>query len=209
MTIRAARGEDVAELDAEIASAGVEDTMQWVVDMARADAALSARRDADAAALAREALATGMTEANEPLIRACLAAALLLQGKASDARVAADELRDGVFQGRVSKAFQAVADGGALALEGRPAEARRRFAEGLGELRQLEQLFDRARWQLVAVTLLPDAPEAPTWAAEARELFQRLGAAPFIERLEAVHIGAGSASTDVSRAAAEVATEPS
>ena len=209
MTIRAARGEDVAELDAEIASAGVEDTMQWVVDMARADAALSARRDADAAALAREALATGMTEANEPLIRACLAAALLLQGKASDARVAADELRDGVFQGRVSKAFQAVADGGALALEGRPAEARRRFAEGLGELRQLEQLFDRARWQLVAVTVLPDVPEAPTWAAEARELFQRLGAAPFIERLDAVHIGAGSASTDVSRAAAEVATEPS
>jgi hypothetical protein len=160
--------------------------------------------------LARGALATGMTEGNEPSIRACMVAAILLQGTAADARVAADELRDGVFQGRLSKAFQAVADGGALALEGRPAEARRRFVEGLGELRQLEQIFDLARWQLVAVTVLPDAPESPTWAAEAREVFERLGAAPYLERLDAVRVGAGSAATDVSSAAgAEVATESS
>ena len=210
LMIRAARGEDAAELRAEIASAPIEDNQHWWVDMARADAAWSAGHDAEAASLARAALATGMTEANGPLLLACLAAGMLREGRASEARAAANELRDGVLQGRLSKAFQAVMDGGALALEGQPAEARRRFVEGLDDLRRLEQIFDLARWQLVAVTLLPDAPEAPTWASTARELFERVGARPYLERLNAARVGVAAADTEPAKAVdAEVATESS
>ncbi len=210
MTIRAARGDAAAELASEIVAASVDESLQWWIDMARADAALSGGRHDEAAALARAALDSGMTEANDPTIRAVLAAALLCQRETAGARATADELRDGPFQGRLSKAFQAVMDGGALALEGRPAEARRRFVEGLDELRRLEQLFDLARWQLVAVTVLPDAPEAPAWATEARELFERMGASPYLERLAAVRIGGGSAAARPSKeTAAEVASEPS
>ena len=209
LMIRAARGEDTAELRVEIASAPVEESQEWWGLMARADAALSAGQDAEAASLARAALATGMTEGNAPNIRACLGAALLRQGEASDARAVADELRDGVFQGRLSKAFQAVMDGGALALEGSTTEARRRFVEGLDQLKRLEQIFDLARWQLVAATLLPHAPEAPAWAAEARELFERVGATPYLERLGAVRLAAVPVATEASMAVdAEVATEP-
>ena len=209
LVIRAARGENTGELEAEIGSVPIDDSQQWSVDMVRADAASSAGRDAEAASLARASLATGMTENNDPRIRACLAAALLREERASEARAAADELRDGVFQGRLSQAFQAVMHGGALALEGQPAEARLRFVEGLDELRRMEQLFDAARWQLVAVTLLPDAPEAPTWAAEARELFERVGARPYLDRLNAVRVGVTAADTETATAVdAEVAAEP-
>jgi hypothetical protein len=60
----------------------------------------------------------------------------------------------------------------------------------------------------MAVTLLSDAPEAPGWAVEARELFESVEARPFLEKLDAVQLG--SRPRDVAAPApSEAVAEPS
>jgi hypothetical protein len=133
--------------------------------------------------------------------------ALAALGRAEDARAEAEEFRRGVFQGALSKGLQALADACALALEGRATDARVRFAEGFDALRRLDQLFELARWQILAAELLPDVPEAAGWAAEAREICEPLGARPYLDRLDAATAGSGVAPAP--RAAAESVREPS
>jgi hypothetical protein len=79
-----------------------------------------------------------------------------------------------------------VGDATALALEGREVDARRRFIEGFDAFRQMEQGLELARWEILAAALLPDAPEAPNWAAEARQLLEAVGARAYLDRLDAV-----------------------
>jgi hypothetical protein len=156
--------------------------------MTLADGLVQIGDDERAAALATEAIDSGRTDSNEPYLITNLAMANLGLGRSDAARSAADRLRDGVFQGPTTQALHAVADAGALALEGSHAEARARFSGGFDELRRLHQTFDLARWELMAVTLLPGAPEAQAWAAEARELFESVGGRPYLERLDAVAV---------------------
>ncbi|HSK94086.1 MAG TPA: adenylate/guanylate cyclase domain-containing protein [Candidatus Angelobacter sp.] len=186
LPLRAARGEEITALLEELERESAHETMPWWVDMTMSDVALAAGEYPEAARLARSALGSARIESNEPQVRAFLLYSLGAQGLAEEARHAADALRDGVFQGPLSKAFQAVGDAAALALEGRGVDARRRFAEGFDTFRRMEQGLDLARWEILAVAVLPDAPEVPNWAAEARQLLEPVGARAYLDRLDAV-----------------------
>ena len=161
-----------------------------------------------AAELFEGCMASGHSEQNEPIILAGLAMAHLANRDAAAARATADRLRDGVFQGPTAQAYHAVTDAGALALEGRHVEARARFDHGLGELRRMAQLHDVGRWEIVAVSLLPDAPEAASWSSDARELFERTGATALLGALDAALAQSGAPSAR-SAAASEAVAEPS
>jgi class 3 adenylate cyclase/tetratricopeptide (TPR) repeat protein len=57
------------------------------------------------------------------------------------------------------------------AVDGRPTEAERLFSQAFGNLAVLD--YDRARAELVAVRLLPEAAKAAAWADDARIVFER------------------------------------
>ncbi|HEY6608888.1 MAG TPA: adenylate/guanylate cyclase domain-containing protein [Candidatus Limnocylindria bacterium] len=188
--LRAMLGEDPMALDADMQAHATDGLPRWWVDTGLADRHAIIGDDAAVAAVAVRALDSGLSDSNEPYLLMLLAMANVRLGRASEARAATDRLRDGVFQGSVTKAFHLATDAGTLALEGRTADARIRFGEGLAELRRLLQLFDLARWSLIAATLMPDAPEAPGWIAEARQLFERVQASPYLAQLDAIPVGA-------------------
>ncbi|HEY8170668.1 MAG TPA: adenylate/guanylate cyclase domain-containing protein [Candidatus Limnocylindria bacterium] len=206
--LRAMRGEDPMALDADLQAHATDGLPKWWVDTGLADRHAIIGDDAVAAAMAVRALDSGLSDSNEPYLLMLLAMANVRLGRASEARAATDRLRDGVFQGSVTKAFHLASDAGTLALEGRTADARTRFTEGLAGLRQLQQLYDLARWSLAAATLMPDAPEAPGWIAEARELFGRVQALPYLELLDAIPVGAQPRAVSAA-AATEAVPEPS
>jgi class 3 adenylate cyclase/tetratricopeptide (TPR) repeat protein len=209
LPLRAARGDDIGPLLDLLEREKADETLGWWVDMTLADAALAAGEAVEAERRARAALESERTEGNEPQVRAYLVHSLAAQGRATDARRAADELRDGVFQGAMSKALQAVTDAAALATEGREGEARQRFQAGFDALRRMEQGLDLARWQILAVALLPDAPEAPSWAAEARRLLEPVGARAYLDRLEtAMPASLRAAASRASPATASTGPEP-
>jgi hypothetical protein len=185
------RGEDVGGYVERLEASNPTGHSRWWVDSVLGDSILLVGDNDRAAALLETCLESGLSDQNEPIVLAGLALAQLANRDATAARRTAGRLRDGVFQGPTAQAYQAVADAGALALEGRSAEARARFEHGLGELRRLAQLHDVSRWEVIAVSLLPDAPEARSWAAEARELFERTGARALLGALDAASAEAG------------------
>ncbi len=78
-------------------------------------------------------------------------------------------------------------EAGRAALEGRTDEGAHLFAKATEALRDLGVPFDLALTQLDRITVLgPDHPDSPAAAKEAHAIFERLGAKPFLERLEAV-----------------------
>jgi class 3 adenylate cyclase/tetratricopeptide (TPR) repeat protein len=184
LQIRTALGDDATELTRQMESFEFTGLTNWMAQTAIADGLAIVGDNRRAVDLARDALASGLSEFNEPYLLQTMTLALLALRDGPGAREAADRIRDGVFQGLLSKASAKITDAGALALEGRQAEARARFTHGLDELRHLGQLYDLARWEVMAVSLLPDAPEAAAWSAEARGLFERVGARPFLQLLD-------------------------
>ena len=180
------RGEDVGAYLDQLEAIDAKAFSRWWIDSVLADSMVLIGDNLRAAALFDSCLESGHSEQNEPIVLAGLAMAHLANRDPAAARAAADRLRDGVFQGPTAQAYHAVADAGVLALEGRQAEARAGFEHGIDELRRLSQLHDVGRWELVAISLLPDAPEATAWASEARELFERVSARPFLDVLDAV-----------------------
>ena len=72
-----------------------------------------------------------------------------------------------------------------LLLDGRADEAASSYQDCAHAFKDLGCPFDLALLQLDFVTLAPDHLEARAGADEAREIFERLGAKPFLERLEA------------------------
>jgi class 3 adenylate cyclase/tetratricopeptide (TPR) repeat protein len=91
-----------------------------------------------------------------------------------------DRRLHGAWLGWTSGALRA----GVLALQGRIMEALALYADCIAGLDALGCPFDRAVAQLDLVTLLPDRPEVREAAEQARATFTRLGADPFLERLE-------------------------
>ena len=72
------------------------------------------------------------------------------------------------------------------ALEARSEEAAGGFRAALGALRVMRQDFELARTALDQVVLFgPAHPDVPAAAKEARGIFERLGALPYLERLDA------------------------
>ena len=87
------------------------------------------------------------------------------------------------FRGRRVAAARLTAEAGLAALEGRGEEAAETYRSAIEAWRALECTLGLALCELDLVLLLgPDYPHA-TAAKEARDIFTRLGAKPFLDRL--------------------------
>ena len=176
---------------------------KWFLDTSWGDATWLAG-DADAAwPILRRALDSGFSESNEGYLEGILALALLDAGEVDHAREIVERARAGVFQGAMSRALRGAAEAGLLAATGRTNEARSAFVEPLEVLRDMGQSLEVVRCELVAISLLPDAPEAGEWADEVRRLSESAGATALLEQLARRRPGTGSKA-----AAVPMATEP-
>jgi tetratricopeptide (TPR) repeat protein len=185
LVIHAARAVDVAALRAELEATDPRGQARWWIDASLADASLFTGDFETAVERTRACLASPYSEANEGYLRSQLALALIGLHRIEDARIVVDEMREGVFQGALSQALLHASEAALAALDGRPADARAVFAGAFDELRRLRQFQDLVRWEVEAIRLLPDAPEAAAWSGEATEVSQRVGAAAVLQRLAA------------------------
>ena len=201
--LRATRGGDVTDALAEIDTFRIDAHLQWWVDACHAEVALTAGDFGGASRAARASLAN-IESGNEPELLALAALAALAEHRVEETLAIAEELRTGVFQGARTRAMRLAVEAGALALEGRP-EASDRFSAAIDEFRRLEAGLDVGRWSLTAVSLLPAAPDSSAWADEARSIFESIGAAPYLARLDAA-VASGSRTV---RAAPSRRAEPS
>jgi predicted ATPase len=183
VALRAARGDPIDDAIGQIDAAILPGKQRWWAESARAEAAISGGEEARAVPMLRAVVEAGETDTNEPYLRGQLAYCLLMAGDMDAARAVTDELRGGIFHGALTQAILAAADAGLAAADGRLAEARAGFTGAFNELRRLQQRIDLVRWQVLALRMLPDAPEAAGWAAEATELCEAVGARPYLERL--------------------------
>jgi hypothetical protein len=86
--------------------------------------------------------------------------------------------------GRAVNASLRTIDGGAAALASRMEEAATAFREAIRQWRDLGALFDLALCELDFVRFVGgENPDAKAAGEEAREIFTRLGAPAFLERL--------------------------
>jgi hypothetical protein len=93
-----------------------------------------------------------------------------------------------------------------LALEGRRAEAVEQYRDAFRRYRDLKLSFDGAVIGLDAAKALGvDTPEGASAAAEAREVFERLGAQPFLEIMDRLAVDAAVPTRRVGSRAAEAA----
>ena len=91
-----------------------------------------------------------------------------------------------------TEARRLVARAGVAALEGRAPDAARLYGDGIARLRNHGLAFEQARCTLDAAMLL--SPAEPAIASEleaARRIFERVGAAPYLDRLAAITAGSG------------------
>ena len=210
LMIRAARGEDTGELGAEIASVPIDDTQQWSVDMALADAAWSAGHDAESASLARASLASGMTR----------------RTTRSSGRVWPP--RCSARNGHRRRAPPPTSSVTGCSRAGYRRRSRPSWTAGPWRSRASQPRrvcgssrasTSSAAWSSSSTPRAGSSPPSRCFPMrrrrqrgqrEAREVFERLGARPYLERLNAVAIGAATVGTRASeKADAEVATEPS
>ena len=101
----------------------------------------------------------------------------------------ADRLRSAAagtepFRGRWIETVRRSAEAGLAAIEGRRQESADGFARAAAAWRALDSPLDLGLCLLDRVIVLgKDDPERDAAAAEAREIFERIGAAPFLDRL--------------------------
>jgi hypothetical protein len=101
------------------------------------------------------------------------------------ARDALDRLGRTPFRGEALALDKAAIEAGILALEGRAAEALALYRETLRGWRGLKLAWDEALTVVDMATFLgPDEPEVRTAAEWARDTLARLGAQPYLDRLE-------------------------
>ncbi|MDQ3870493.1 MAG: hypothetical protein M3301_02610, partial [Chloroflexota bacterium] len=127
-------------------------------------------------------------EAREPNIQAALllaARAAFWSGRPEKAREAA-QLADGTgLHGPAINARRETLSAGFAAVEGRSDEAVQLYRQALRAWRELGLPWDEALTAIDMVTLLgPSAPDVVEVAESARQILTRLGARPFVDRLE-------------------------
>ena len=197
------RGDPSDELQAEIERLAGElsDVATLLVrDIAQADVAL-ARGDLDAAA-ATYRQAAGLTAGNAPTALALAARAAL---QARDRRAAALDLEAFETTGIHGPSIEArriSIRAGLAALDGRKAEALSLYADAILRFRDLGVPVEQAFTAIEMATLLdPAEPEVRAAAEAARAILVRLGARPFIARLDAA-LARSSTDADPSEARA-------
>jgi class 3 adenylate cyclase/tetratricopeptide (TPR) repeat protein len=137
--------------------------------------------DAHAAWSAAAAINGGFATTEAPLA----ARAALWAGDATQARAAADLARSVGGRGRAINASMRGMDAGIAALTGQADEAAGGYRDAIRQWRNLEAWFELALCQLDFVRFVGGAsPDVAAAAAEAREIFTRLGAPAFLQRLE-------------------------
>ncbi len=140
----------------------------------------SARTEAERAA--------AVTSYFAPLSLPLAARAALWAGDTADARRLLGQLRTTPFWGLALDADRTAMAAGVAALEGRGSESLAGYRDALRAYRQLGLAFDEAAAVVDMATLLPsperDAPDVVAAMAGARETLDRLGARPFLARLD-------------------------
>jgi hypothetical protein len=94
-------------------------------------------------------------------------------------------MRDYWIIGRAADGLKALARAGVAALEDRPDDAVADFARAVEHLDAAGWHFVAAQARVHARRLLPAHPDPDAWAEEARSVFERLGAEPWLRLLEA------------------------
>ena len=188
VVLRAWRGEDVADRLAALgANARGSREGAWYETL-RCDLdsclALASGRLSEARDRAREY--ARLSPLNAPTGSALAARAALWAG---DPAAAAEDLHalelTGV-RGSLTTLRRTTLRAGLAALEGRPSEAHARYAEAQQGLLDRGIAFEAALVGIDMATVLgPDDPEATRAAAEASSILARVGAQPFLARLEA------------------------
>jgi class 3 adenylate cyclase/tetratricopeptide (TPR) repeat protein len=185
--IRALRGDPVDDLIAEMGSiVGTSDEPGTVsaIWLARVFDAFGSGRLGDA----REAShrAGDLVAEYLPIALAMAARAALWMGDVSGAAGDLATLDASGVHGPAIDADRKTVQAGIAALEDRPAEAIPLYREALRAWRDLGLAWDEALCGLDMATLLdPSEPEVRAAAESAREMLVRLGAKPFIARLDA------------------------
>jgi len=143
------------------------------------------------------ALAADKTNIFDPIALPLAARAALWAGDVADASLVLQRLDASVIRGQAIELDRVTLRAGVAALEGRRGDAVAGYREALRGWRNLGLAFDEALAALdMAILLAPterEMAEAPAAVATARETFTRLGAKPFLARLESA--GASSAVT--------------
>jgi class 3 adenylate cyclase len=183
-------GDPQTDLELTTASrAGITDPQYESYDAwARAWAAFSAGRFDDAR---REGLhAAERTSYFYPLTVPLAARAALWATDPTAAREALDGLDRTMFRGQALALDKASIEAGIAAVEGRTAEALTLYRDALRGWRALNLAWDEALIVVDMATFLgPDEPEVRTAAEWARATLARLGARPYLERLESALAG--------------------
>jgi tetratricopeptide (TPR) repeat protein len=208
-TIRAARGEDIASHVAEIEATGLRGLGRWWTDAAVGDASLFTGDFEIAIERARACVLSPFAESNEGYVRAQLALALIALRRIDEAATVVAEMRDSVFQGAMSQAWLQAGQASLQAVEGRTGEARAAFTQAFDEMRRFRQLQDLVRWELEAISLLPDAPETTAWAAEVTDVGERVGAFALVQRLADVRPGSTARGSSTAERSEEPVPGPS
>ena len=117
-----------------------------------------------------------------------------------------ERLDEELFTGRALTQDQATIRAGIAALEGKRAEALAGYRDAFAGWRALGLAWDEALAVIDAVTLLgPDEPELKAAAEWARATLTRLGAKPYLERLEEALVAKQSAKDQAVSRAVETA----
>ena len=125
-----------------------------------------------------------------PLAVPLAARAALWAGDLDGARAALEALETKMYRGRAVTLDKVTARAGIAALEGRQADALAGYREALRGWRQIGCAFDEALAAIDMVTLMhPTDTDSLAEIDWARETLSRLGAQPYLDRLEAAVAG--------------------
>ncbi len=195
--LRSLRGEDATDDIAEAARlrATITDPQFESYDLyARAWASFAAGDLGAARAHAERAVA--ITDYFTPLAMPLAVRSILWSGDLTDAEPAVDRFEASGFWGPALQLDRQAARAGLAALKGNGPEALAGFREALRGYRGLGLAFDEAATSVDMATLLRsperDAPDVVAAIAAAREALTRLGARPFLARLDQAMRGAPS-----------------
>ncbi len=184
--VRAPRGEAVEDLLEELArlvGPSEEPALQTTIELARGIAAFADGRDADA----RQAWHR-VTEMNREHVSDCLARAAraaLWMGDAQGAVADLTALDASGIHGPAIEADRTVLRAGLAALAGRTAEALAGYRDALRRWRDLSLPWDEALAGIdMAMLLDPADPDVAAAVESSRAILERLGARPFLERLD-------------------------
>ena len=136
-----------------------------------------------------------------PLAVPLAARASLWSGDVQGAREGLAIITETMFRGQALAVDKTAIEAGILALESRTAESLALYREALRGWRTLHLAWDEALTVVDMVTFLgPDEPEVRTAADWARATLSRLGAAPYLARLESAMAGGTRRSTKMTDA---------